>query len=147
MAVAYIDREGRLINQAAWNAHRADHAYTIVREYDNGVVNVKVEWKGRVTDYGQVYPEFHKVFGLVVKNYTADGSLALDPVEQGRTFPTEAAAVKFYEEFLVQWTDCEKDDNGEFIEADNALTPPPPPNPDAPAIEPDAPELGDVGAW
>jgi hypothetical protein len=147
MAVAYIDREGKLINSAAWKKHRADPSYTVVRQYDNGVVNVILEWTGKEKNYGNVYEEFHQVFTLVVKNYTADGSLALDPVEQGRTFPTEAAAVAFYEEFLTKWTGSATDEFGEFQEADNSLTPPPPPDPNRPAIEPDAEELGGVGAW
>lgn len=147
MGVAYIDREGKLIGLSSWKAHRADPSYVTVREYDNGVVNVKLEWVGKVTEYGQVYPEFHKVFSLVVKNYTADGGLALDPVEQGRTFPTEEAAVKFYEEFLTKWTASEVNDFGEFVEADNALTPPPPPDPDAPTSAPSEDDTAGVGAW
>ena len=131
----------------AWQKHRADPSYRVVRQYDNGVVNVVLEWTGRVADFGQVYDEFHKVYALVVQNYTSDGGLALDPVERDRTFPTEVAAVAFYEEFLTKWTDSAVDDFGEFQEADNSLAPPPPPDPNRPDAVPDAPELGGVGAW
>lgn len=147
MAVAYIDREGTLISPGAWTKHRADPSYTVVRQYDNGVVNVILEWTGKEKNFGNVYEEFHKLYLLVVKNYTSDGSLALDPVEQGRTFPTEVAAVEFYEEFLTKWTGSAKDEFGEFQEENNSLTPPPPPDPNRPNIEPDAEELGGVGAW
>ena len=147
MSIAYINREGGLIGKKEWATLRATPEYVTVREYDNGVVNVKLEWLGRVADYGQVYEEFHKVFGLVVHNYTSDGGLALDPIERDRTFPTEAAAIAFYEEFLTKWTNSGVNDFGEFEETDNSLTPPPPPDPDTPAIEPDPPELGGVGAW
>lgn len=147
MAVAYFNRDGERIPTPKWRELRADPSYTVVRQYDNGVVNVVLEWTGKEKDYGNVYEKFHKLYLLVVKNYTSDGSLALDPVEQGRTFPTEAAALAFYEEFLTKWTGSAKDEFGEFQEADNALTPPPPPDPNRPAIEPDAEELGGVGAW
>jgi hypothetical protein len=147
MAVAYFTRGGARIDKNEWARNRADPSYCEVRAYDNGAVRVTLEWLGKITDYGNVYPMFHKLFKLHVANYTTDGRLVPDPVEQSRTFATEAEAVKFYEEFLTKWTESGVDEFGDFQEADNSLTPPPPPDPNRPSIEPDEPELGGVGAW
>ena len=74
-----------------------------------------------------------------------DGSLAADPVDDGRTFHDEESALNWYEEFLTTWTESTIDEDGELVEVDNHLAPPPPPDPDAPTSTlKDAPE--DFGA-
>lgn len=144
-SVIYIDRVGMLITAEAWKAKQSDESYTIVRQYDNGAVRLVLKWVGRVANPAQVFSAYYKVFVLLVQNYRSDGTLVNDPVDGDKTFPDEAAAIEGYEEFLLKWTSCESDEAGEFIEQDNDLTPPPPPDPNKPATVSD--ELGDGGAW
>lgn len=145
--VIYLDRDGVRIDAAVYKQHLADPSYVIVREYDNGQVQARLKWTGRIENPGSTFADYYKLFVLEIKNYTGDGQLVPDPVDNGRTFASQQAAIAFYEAFLARWTKSNVDEFGEFVEADNALTPPPPPNPDKPASEPDAPELGGVGAW
>jgi len=145
--VAYMNRAGEVIDQATYRAHLAEPSYVIVREYDNGQTQARLKWVGRIVDPHQTFPEFYKLFVLEIKNYTADGQLVPDPAEGQTFYPNEDAGIKAYETFLTKWTKSGVDEFGDFIEADNALIPPPPPDPNKPASEPDAPELGGVGAW
>jgi hypothetical protein len=129
----YIDRQNRNIEHGAWLNLLADEKYRIVREFDNGVVQIRLIWVGKLnrlqhSSFRDTWP----VYEMRVMNYRANGTLAADPVEDGKTFPHEDAAVAAYEEFLVQWTECEFDDEDKFVEVDNHLAPPPPPDPDAP---------------
>lgn len=142
--VGYFDRAGLPITQAFWKEKQADPSYTTVRQYDNAVVKVTLKWNGRVTNT-DTFQDYWPMFILLVQNYTSDGSLANDPVAGDKTFGSEEAALKGYEDFLVDWTGSERDTEGAFVEADNLLTPPPPPDPNQPASVSE--ELGDEGAW
>jgi hypothetical protein len=142
--IAFIDRQGKAIGAEAWKERQKDASYVIVSQYDNGVVQVTLKWNGRIENPQNTFPSYWPVFVLLVKNYKADGTLALDP-ESDQTFGDEASAVKAYEDFLVRWTESTTNEEGEFVEQDNLLTPPAPPNPDLP--ESDAQELGETGAW
>lgn len=145
MKVGYYDREGKPIAADAWKAKCADPSYAVVREYDNAVVRLTLKWIGRVKNPGNYFIVADSpLFILLVKNYRADGSLADDPADGDRTFGTETAAIAAYEEFLLKWTESERDDRGEFVEQDNTLTPPAPPDPNRPATE--AMDL-EGGAW
>lgn len=143
--VGFYDREGKAIPQDVWTAKSKDPSYAVVREYDNAVVRVTLKWIGRVQNPGNYFgPEFMPLFVLLVKNYRADGSMVDDPADGDQKFGTEAVALAAYEEFLLKWTKSERDDEGEFVEADNTLTPPPPPDPNKPSTE--ATDL-EGGAW
>lgn len=142
----YVDREGTPISMANWKVKCADLVYKTVEQYDNGVVQVTLQWSGRVTN-PDIFEEYWPVYILLVKNYRADGALIPDPVDNDVTYPSEETARKGYQKFLAKWTACEVDSEGDFTEADNALTPikPPPPDLNRPTAESE--ELGDAGAW
>lgn len=129
----YLDRQGLRIDHGKWLKLLADDSYRTVRQFDNGIVQISLFWVGKLNRVqASSFRDTWPVFALRVMNYRDDGSLTADPVDDGRTFPTEEDAIKFYETFLLQWTDCEQDDEGKLIEVDNHLAPPPPPDPDAP---------------
>lgn len=144
MAVAYLDHDGKLISQATYEKCQADQNYRVLRQYDNNAVRIELLWTGKIANYGQVFPDFYKLFTLRVHNYR-DGALVKDITQDGQTFPTMEKAIAGYETLLLQWTDCVTNSEGDFVEVDNTLTPPPPPNPDRP--ENDAEDMGGVGAW
>jgi hypothetical protein len=142
--VLYVNREGVPIPPARWKELSADAAYFTVRQYDNAVVQVTLKWVGRVPDPDNTFPDYWPVFMILVKNYRADGTLAVDPADSDKTFPDETAAIKGYEEFLTRWTASSVDAEGKFTEEDNLLTPPPPPDPNVPqSVSTDLEE----GAW
>ena len=143
--VGYFDRELKPIPKDVWTAKSNDPSYWTVRQYDNAVVRVTLKWVGRVPNPGDSFPDYWPMFILLVQNYRSDGSLANDPADGDRTFPNEAAAIGGYEDFLLKWTQCAQDEEGAFVEADNTLTLPAPPDPNKPATESD--ELGGTGAW
>lgn len=133
MSHIYIDRYGLRIPKQTWDTYQADPAYRVVREFDNGVVQLRVIWNGRLNQLqAQSFRETWPVYEVRVMNYTAEGKLVPDPVSDNSTFPDEAAALDAYEEFLVTWADCEIDAEGKLVEVGNQLAPPPPPDPDAP---------------
>lgn len=144
----YIDRHGLRMNKQVWEERQADPAYRIVSEFDNGVVQVRLIWNGRITKaQSQQFRDTWPIFELRVMNYNAEGRLVPDPVADNETFSDFESAVDAYEEFLIVWANCERKDDGSFVEVDNNLAPPPPPDPDAPtSVLKDAPE--DFGtAW
>ena len=150
MFYTHYDRNGLKISASQWLELMGDPTYHIIREFDNGSVRVMLVWNGKVTpkehsSFRDTWP----LFVLYVANYKANGRLVKDPTMNGVTFAFESDAIKGYEEFLKFWTDCEVNDDGEFVEVGNELAPPPPPpppNPDAPtsALK-DAPDFG--AAW
>lgn len=130
-----------------WKELRTDAAYEQVRLYDNGVVHVELEWVGRVADFGTVFSDYYKVFRVSVQNYTTDGRLVADPVDKDKFFYRQADAIKFYEEFLTKWTNSSVNSAGVFQEADNALAPPPPEDPNRPESGSADEAFAEVGAW
>lgn len=147
MAIGYLDRDGAEITKDKWKELRADEPYKRVRLYDNGVVHVELEWIGRITDLNKVWPDYYKVIKLTVQNYGSTGKLVPDPVDQDKFFPNQAAAIKFYEEFLTKWTNSGENDVGIFQEADNLLTPPEPEDPNRPESVIQDEAFADVGSW
>lgn len=147
MAVAYLAPDGKTrLQMIEWVKAQKDHSQLFLREYDNGIIYVTVQWVGKVMNYGDVYPEFYKVMRLNVSNYTSEGILAPDPTMASVWFPNEKLAIEAYEKFVMEWSASNRDSTGKFIEEDNALTPPPPPNPDAPTTEVNDAIIGDC-AW
>jgi hypothetical protein len=142
--VAFIDRDGKPIDAKKWRELRADPAYPIVRQYDNGVVNVTLQWVGRIEDPQNTFSDYWKVFILLVKNYTADGSLVVDPADSDATFPDEEKGVEAYEKFLESWTASKRDDEGVLVEEGNTLELPKGPDPNRPQTESEDIE---GGAW
>jgi hypothetical protein len=155
----YFSRDGTRISLAVWKKYQADDAYRTIKQYDNGVVQVTLLWSGRVDAATHAsYSEYWPMFILLVKNYKPDGTLAVDPADSDKTFPTKEAGLAAYEAFLVKWTECEVSAHtGVFEEVGNEMeqfveptpevpvAPPPPPDPNKPQTESDA--LGDTGAW
>lgn len=147
----YFDKQGDGISHGEWLALTKDPAYVLLRQYDNGQVRATVTWEGKVLNPQNMLPDFYPVLRLSVSNYASDGSRRPDPVEDGKTFPNETAAVAAYEEFLERWTASHRVEDGqtgesEFVEVDNDLAPPPPPDKDAPMST--VPDDDDgIGAW
>lgn len=150
MKPIYFNKEGQKIDKASWVKLQADRSYCFIHEYDNARVYVAAKWRGEIpANLIDTYREYWPLYELVVGNYNAAGNLVPDPVENGKTYPTEGAVALAYENFLERWTASNRNDEGEFVEEDNNLTPPPPPNPDAPATSGSCVKIGDddVGAW
>ena len=132
----YFDREEKKISRQKWDELRTQRSYYTVREFDNGVVNVRIEWVGRITNFEySSFPETWPLYRLHVENYDATGQRRPDPNYDDSTYPIEDMAIAVYEKFLEQWTECHRDEEGAFVEVDNDLTPPPPPDPDKPTSE------------
>src|SRR3569833_2444458 len=88
----YRDREGKAISEAQWKKLQADTAYKTVKEYDNGVVRVTLQWNGRIEGAAaSTYAEYWPVFILLVKKYKQDGTLVNDPGGGGRAGPAGGA--------------------------------------------------------
>lgn len=149
-AAKYFGREGNPLTRAEWEVHRLDRSYWCVREYDNGAVFLRLIWMGLVIDPVNTWPDCWPIFKLEVGNYDSVGVLRKDPIMSGKTFAAEDEAVSAYEEFLKTWTNSHEGEDG-FVEEDNAYTPPPPPDLDAPMTETANIKLGimddGVGAW
>lgn len=149
MAVTtYYDREGEKISLAAWKAKQADESYRQLKAYDNGTVRVTLDWTGRVRDAANSFQDTWPMFVLTVANYGSDGVLRADPIEDGKTFPDEATALKAYTAFLTRWTESHVETNGvtgedELVEEGNTLVPEAPPDPNRPTTAVD----DDIGAW
>jgi len=147
MAVGYLQPDGvKRMTHDEWATMRKLPEACILREYDNGIIYVKVEWIGKIVDYGNVFPDYYKNVRLDVFNYGADGTRSPDPVMSEQWFQNEKKAFAAYETFVTNWSDSHLDSEGAFIEEGNALTPPPPPNPDAPTTTFNDPVVGD-SAW
>jgi len=148
MAVTYYDREGERISLTAWRERLKDVSYSTLKQYDNGTVRITLDWVGRVRDAANSFRETWPLFVLHVNNYGSDGVLRADPIEDGRTFPDEEAALKAYTEFLTRWTESHVVENGitgemELVEEGNTLVPDAPPDPNRPTTTVE----DDVGAW
>lgn len=152
-ATHFYGRDGRRCQATEWQRLRNIPAYVNVRQYDNGAIRVVVEWTGKQENADDIFTDCHALFTLHASNYGAQGMLRQDPNQNGRTFPTEALAVKAYDDFLYEWTDCHSDEDGKLVEVDNELEPekpPPPPDPDAPTSDVSKIKLGatmDDSVW
>jgi hypothetical protein len=149
--IGYFDRDGNSIPLAQWKTYRQDESYALVKQFDNGKVRVILEWMGRVPNPHASFPDTWPLFMLMVHNYASDGTLRADPVDDGKTFCNERAAVDFYTTFIAKWTESELEvdlETGEevLVEVGNTLKPvepPKPPDPNKPTTDTD----DEVGAW
>ena len=129
----YLDRGGRRIDSTQWQKLQADESYRIIRLYDNGEIRLMVAWKGKMSlQQKNSFRDTWPLFEIGMWNYDSEGVLRPDPVVNGNTYPTIELAVKAYEDILLTWTNSEVDDEGQLIEVDNNLAPPPPPDPNKP---------------
>ena len=145
MATKYVGKEGIRLQKAEWLKCQADDCYRIIKRFDNGSVKVELRWSGEIKEpLASQHEEYWPVFILLVSNYLDDGTSRHDPVDNGLTFPTEAAAIEGYEAFLLKHGKCTLED-GEFTEVENRLTPPPPPDKNKPETQSEL--LGSEGAW
>lgn len=142
MATEYIDRDDAVIDREKWKELRSDAAYCSVKRYDNGTVNLEVEWWGKVDNAQNLFDAYKGVYKVKVSNYTEDGKLHPDGANGCTMHRSEAEAVKHYEEFLLQWTESHAK-GGKFIEEGNTLKPL---NPDLPESEIMTPD-GGGSAW
>jgi hypothetical protein len=148
--IGYYDREGDAISHALWKEKRADAAYTMLKEFDNGSVRVTLEWTGKVTDPTNSWRDTWALFTLGVLNYDSTGTPREDPLMHGKTFSEEEDAVKAYSKFLTDWTESHMETNGvtgeeELVEEGNVLAPAIPDDPNRPTTELD--DDDGVGAW
>lgn len=147
----FFGKDGTPIHGGEWSRLRDDREYRLIREYRNDDVWLSLEWSGKVDD-PSVFRDCWKMFQLTVMNRTPEGRWAPDPVENGKWFPTQEAGIAAYEAFLERWTASHRNEDGKFVEEENELRPPEPPNPDAPST--DVSEIAsvclgadDVGVW
>jgi len=144
----YLDKTGLRIDKAKWTELKKDESYSVIREYDNGKVRVRLTWQGNLTpQQASSFRDTWPVFCIGVWNYRADGTMVPDPVINGQTFATIDEALNTYEEFLITWADAELNDDGDLIEKDNLLAPPPPPDPNKPADVEIEGLTDSFGAW
>lgn len=152
MAVtSYYDRQGEKISLKAWREKLADASYAAVKAFDDGRVRVTLDWVGRVRDAENSFQDTWPVFVMNVGNYGSDGVLRSDPIENGKTYPDETAALNAYTAFIAKWTESQMEvdlETGEeqLVEVGNTLAPvepPKPPDPNRPTTETD----DEVGAW
>lgn len=128
----YFNREGMPMSGAQWKLMTANPNYRVLKEFDNGRVQVRLIWNGALTLQQKTsFRDTWPLFSIRIMNYDAEGKLRPDP-RDGTTFAYEADALNGYEEFLITWADCHINDDGILVEVDNHLAPPPPPDPDAP---------------
>jgi len=143
----YVSKEGLRLQRVEWMRLQETPDYKVIKEFDNGRLRATLYWHGAISNaLAASLKEYWPMFCLKVENYNAAGGLVKDPNYDGQTFSTEVTAIEGYEQFLIDWGLCERDEEGAFIEVDNALTPPPPPDPDAPTSTlPSLPQ--DFSAW
>ncbi|CAQ71579.1 hypothetical protein [Cupriavidus taiwanensis] len=144
----YFDREGRPLTSEEWLEKRADTAYNVVRQFDNGKVYIAIEWYGKCKDREAVYQHLAPLFRLHFQTYSdVDGRLIPDP-QDGKMFGTEQEAIEAYEKQVVRRTESTRDDDGNVVEVGNIHTPV---SPDAPHSEEAVAMIStgddDVGVW
>lgn len=152
MATTYYGRDLRQCQKTEWLRLRQDDSYRIVRQFQNGVVKMSLEWLGEVKDASNSFPVYWPMFKMHAYNINEYGRHVADPIWHDKTFGFEHDAIAAYEKFLATWTECELS-SGVFTEVGNELTPPPPP----PPPDPDEPTSSagklkgvvddGVGAW
>ncbi|MFT4064327.1 hypothetical protein [Paraburkholderia sp.] len=146
--VGYFNKEGDAIPLSQWRELQADRSYSVLKEYDNGSVNVTLRWHGRVPDPTNSWRESWPMFVLNVSNYDSAGVARPDPVADNKTFYEQDDALRYYTNFIAKWTESRMEKNEmtgemELIEEGNILVPEAPPDPNRPATEVD----DDIGAW
>jgi hypothetical protein len=139
--VRYFSRNSIPISVDQYEEYCKDEDYVNVRRFDNSEVRAILKWIGVVRNPGNYFSGDMPIFELGFWNYDSGGALREAP-ESGVKFCYEADAIQAYENFLLRWTDSEREDD-KLVERDNIYAPPPPPNLDAP--ESDLAEIIGVG--
>jgi hypothetical protein len=157
--LAFVNRDGGSITQAAWVALQKNHAYRFFREFENEKIRVTCEWLGFQKNAKTIPKQHWKLYRLDVENIvTTDGEgrpldaprRSPDP-QATREFRTEQEAIDAYEDILVRYADCEwlpssRGESGrQFVEKGNILVPPPPDVPDTRGMDEDIADL--AGSW
>lgn len=118
----YKDREGDLIDAARWESLRSDESYSILGNFENEKVKIRAEWVGKPHD-PKVMEEYWEIYSLEVWNWY-EGKWVLDT--SSRYYFSEAQMMAQYRAFLKRYTECHDDEEGNFVEVGNKLTPPDP---------------------
>lgn len=129
----YKGRADEELTFEEWKANTENEEYSVLCQFRNDKVKLSLEWLGTTSDSRAPF-EYWDIYELNVWNWLIDGAeleggrWVLDP--RSRRYWDEAAAVKAYERFLVDYTDCEyvplEDGSMAFKEVGNDLTPPDP---------------------
>ncbi|MEZ2310802.1 hypothetical protein AB6809_29580 [Paraburkholderia sp. RCC_158] len=159
MSIAFVSKEGHLLQQVEWQRLQKDPAYRFFREFENSRIHATCEWLG-VQKNSKTIPRAHwKLYRLNVENIvTTDGEgrpldaprRTPDP-QVSREFRTMQECIDAYEDLLVRYADCEwlPSSTGEggrqFVEKGNILVPPPPDAVDTRGLDDDIAEL--AGSW
>ncbi|CAB4121802.1 hypothetical protein UFOVP26_29 [uncultured Caudovirales phage] len=129
----FMSRDGEFLTKQRHAQLLKDEDYCRILQYANDEYHVTVLWHGRI-DY-RASPDYWTPYELMVKT-NLDGRWVNDPFSS-KQCKSVKEATKYYEEFLVNYTDCDikKDISGQdkFYEVANNLAPPPP-DPDIPHV-------------
>lgn len=146
----YYDKLGAPIDFESYKEKRKDPNYKFVELYDNQKVRLSIEWLGKVPQ-PDIMRDYWPLFQVNVHNGIpqADGSIKwAEDGQSGAKFGRVEDARKAYQEFLVEWTECEmKETKGgvmKFVEADNIHEMPAPPDLNTPVSEI---AIGEGGVW
>lgn len=120
----YFNKQGK-------KADEKEAAAETIVDFANDRMTIKVIFNGKLDDGENYFPRNRPLFTAHVHNWTGK-SWVSDAVEHEKTFPNEKMAHKWYQEFLMDWSDSYYDDEGEFVEVGNKLTPPKPADPNKP---------------
>lgn len=123
--IGYFNKKGALIKRTEWNKRIRTRSYHAYKEYDNGDILVKADWHG-VSDR-ELAPEDRKIFRLTVSNMV-NGTWVKD-ISLTEDFANVANMLARYEDVLLQHTECELNDEFEFVEKGNLAEAIPVPKP------------------
>ena len=152
----FLSPEGIVISRDAWKEQMATNpkAY-VIREFDDGRIYACLKVADKIPNVRDIPKEYWKVFEIVVENILTtdyEGNPLPEPkrvpdVDASRGYCNREDATKAYEDFLEDYTKSFRDDSGALIEEGNSLTPPVPPDPDAPTHV-ENPEIEEAaGSW
>lgn len=147
----YFDKKCAPMSKEVWEEKRADEEYSVIRQFDDGTIRVIVRWNGYEPLAQDKFNDMWDIFVADVHNYDRNNNMVPDPVENGVTFPNEAEAIEWYEEFISNWTSSSVEEvrnaKGtwvkQFVEVGNTLAPPTAEEMATPATAPD----DEIGAW
>jgi hypothetical protein len=113
-------------NWSAIDAKQRHSSVTAIREFNNGKLNVRMLWSGKVSDHIEknYFPSDYPLFVVVVlNNMTPSGSEGeiwkQEPSES--TFYNRNKANNCYEDILLRYANCYYNEEGEFFTEDNRL--------------------------
>lgn len=113
-------------NWESIDAKKRHFSPTTIREFNNGKLNVRMLWDGKVGDHMEknYFPSDYQLFTVIVFNNMAkDGTpehWVREPSES--TFYNRNKANNCFEDILLSHAKCYYDENGEFVMEENRLT-------------------------